>query len=105
MPTFTTPQLQYGILLPVIIVFAAACLAVIVEAVVPRALRSRVQITLTVLAVVVALAFTIANWAVASPTIDAVGSLSIDGPTYFIWVLVLVLGGLALMTFSDRRLE
>ena len=35
----TAPKLEYGLLLPFIVVFAAACVGVLVEAVAPRAMR------------------------------------------------------------------
>ena len=35
----TAPVIEYGLLMPVILIFAGACLGVLVEALVPRDLR------------------------------------------------------------------
>jgi len=111
MPVFTAPQLDYWLLMPFIVVFVAACLGVLVEAFAPRARRLAIEIALTLIGCVAALVLTIANWAVNLTTagttsvVDAVGAVSIDGPTYFLWIVLLVLGGLAILTFADRRVE
>lgn len=96
------PTIEYGLLAPFILVFAAACVGVLLEAVVPRRLRFPVQSALTFLAVVVALVLTALNWAGGESAVTAMGSVAIDGPTYFMWGLVLVLGGLSLLLFAER---
>ena len=103
--TFTAPDLNYGILLPFIIVFAAACLGVLIEALAPRSWRLSAQVALTAVALVVAAVVTALNWAVAPATIDAEGAVAIDGPAYFLWMTLLILGAIAIMTFADRKLE
>ena len=41
------PTIEYGLLGPVLIVFAGACLGVLVEALVPRHLRDKFQLIVT----------------------------------------------------------
>ena len=43
----TAPNIEYGLLAPVLIIFAGACLGVLAEAVVPRELRRAVQLVVT----------------------------------------------------------
>ena len=43
----TAPTIEYGLLAPVLIVFAGACLGVLAEAVVARELRRAVQLVVT----------------------------------------------------------
>ena len=43
----TAPTIEYGLLAPVLVIFAGACLGVLAEAVVPRELRRAVQIVIT----------------------------------------------------------
>ena len=43
---FTAPQLEYGALAPMLIIFAAALIGVIVEAFVKSSLRSALQLTI-----------------------------------------------------------
>ena len=45
------PPIDYGALLPMLILFGAACAGVLVEVVLPRRLRNVVQLTLALLAV------------------------------------------------------
>ncbi|MGI8769526.1 MAG: NADH-quinone oxidoreductase subunit NuoN [Propionibacteriaceae bacterium] len=105
MPTFTAPTLSYGLLLPFVVILVAACLGVLLEAAVPRGWRLGAQVGLTAVAIVVSVVVTIGNWLVAKPVIDGVKAVAIDGPKYFMWLTLLVLGALAIFTFADRRLE
>ncbi len=90
-----------------------ACLGVIVEAFVPRERRYLVQTVLAGAGLIAALVGTILiarNLEVlgdgaARGLIDVEGTLAIDGPTVFLWgiILVFALGGVLL--FAERRLE
>ena len=51
----TAPTIEYGLLMPVFLIFVGACLGVLVEALVPRDLRRTVQLFLTFLAIAAAL--------------------------------------------------
>src|ERR687897_86997 len=99
------PVIEYGLLVPVFVIFGAACLGVLVEALVPRASRRTVQLFLTVLAILVALAATVLNWATGDESLAAVQSLALDGPTYFIWTILLVFGGMSFLLFAERKLD
>ena len=72
MGTIAAPTIGYALLLPFIVVFAAACVGVLVEAVVPRDLRRAVQLLLAFLAVAVALVVTVSNWAVGADVVVGV---------------------------------
>jgi NADH-quinone oxidoreductase subunit N len=100
------PVIEYALLLPVLLVFGAACIGVAVEAFAPRTMRRPIQLLLTFGSIVLGLLVVVLNWASGSgEAIAAVGSLALDGPTYFIWTILLVLGGLSLLVFAERRLE
>jgi NADH-quinone oxidoreductase subunit N len=98
----TAPTIEYGLLTPVFVIFGAACLGVLAEALVPRERRRTVQLFLTVLAILAALAATVADWASGSEAVVAVDSLALDGPTYFLWTILLVLGGVCMLLFAVR---
>jgi len=100
-----TPQLDYLLLLPVLVVFGAACLGLIVEAFVPRSARLLSQGLLSGVALVGALVVVCLNSVSGPRVIDAVGSIAIDGPTHFIWGVLLVLGGLSLLLFLERQVD
>jgi len=101
----TAPDLEYGLLLPFIVIFGTACLGILVEALVPRARRLAVQLVVTFGGIAVALVATVLNWAAGSAAITAVGSVAVDGPTYFLWTLLLIFGAISFGTFADRRTE
>ena len=99
-----TATLEWGLLAPLIVIFSAATLGILLEAVVPREYRYVVQTAVTLIALVAALGLNIANWIAGSPQLAAMDLVAIDGPTYLFWTLLLVfgLGGLAL--FAERAL-
>jgi len=96
------PTIEYGLLAPVLVIFAAACLGVLIEALAPRELRRTIQLALTVVAIAAALAATLLNWASGDEATVAMQSLALDGPTYFIWTILLVFGALSLLMFAWR---
>lgn len=113
MNEFTKPTIEYAELLPLLIVFGVACVGVVVEAFVPRAQRYLAQTLLTIGGLAIALAATV-KVAVDLPEVadgaargsmTAMGTIAVDGPTVFLWVLVLVLGVLGAMLFAERHLE
>jgi NADH-quinone oxidoreductase subunit N len=110
---FVKPVIQYAELWPLIAVLGVACLGVIVEAFLPRERRHHVQVALAAAGLVAALVGTglIAADLVevgggdARGFVGAEGTLVVDGPTVYLWGLVLIfaLGGVAL--FAERKLE
>jgi len=100
-----TPSLNYLLLAPVLVVFGAACLGLLVEAFLPRAHRLLFQGLLALVALVAALVLVIINSAGGARVVDAVGSIAIDGPTHFIWGTLIVLGGLSLLLFVERQVD
>lgn len=98
----TAPVLDYRLLMPFLLVFAGACLGILVEALVPRRMRRGVQLALTALTLLGALAVTLLNWYGGREGLAAVGSLAVDGPTHFMWALLLILGAVSILTFGER---
>ncbi|MGZ5205171.1 MAG: hypothetical protein ACXWIZ_09730, partial [Caldimonas sp.] len=96
---FTAPHIEYDLISPILVVLAVAVLGVLVEAAVPRARRYWVQVVLAVVGVVGALGATVYVLNRIHPGSDhpkpgflaSEGALAIDGPTLYIWVLILVL--------------
>ncbi len=99
------PVIEYGLLMPVFLIFIGACLGVLVEALVPRDLRRTVQLFLTFLTIAATFVATVINWASGDQAIAAVDSLAIDGPTYFMWTIVLVFGAASILLFAERSIE
>ncbi len=108
---FSKPVIEYAELSPLFVIFGVACLGVIVEAFVARERRHVVQVALAAAGVVGAFAATVWVGTALDETgagrglVGAEGSVVVDGPTVYLWGLILVfaLGGVAL--FAERRLE
>ncbi len=110
---FTAPEIAYGVLWPMLVVLGAACVGVAVEAFVPRSGRRITQLTLSIVALAVALAGTVMVGLDLEVVADgagrgittADGTIVVDGPAVVLWGLILVfaLGGVLL--FGERRLD
>ena len=113
---FSKPTIEYAQLWPMLVVFGVACLGVIVEAFVPRERRYLTQAGLAVAGLAVALGGSVyvytdlkkldsAGDVVARGKLAAEGTLAVDGPSVFIWGLVLVFAIGGVLLFAERRLE
>jgi NADH-quinone oxidoreductase subunit N len=111
--TFEAPDIEYGALSPLLIVFGVALIGVLVEAFVARRRRYLVQSVLTVVGLGVALAATVvvatraeerADGA-AQGSIVAEGAIAVDGPSLFIWGVLLLLSLISAMLFAERHLD
>lgn len=96
------PDIDYAALSPMIVVFAAAVVGVLVEAFAPRRGRFTAQVVLSGAGLIGAFAAVIAL-AGTERTVMA-GSVTIDGAALYLQGTILVVGFLSLMLFADRRL-
>ena len=101
------PELNYAALAPMLILFGAACLGVLVEAFVPRRFRNAVQLVLSLLALVAALFAVVmrAKGVSADNAQTAVGAVSIDTAGLFLQGSILVLGIVSMLLLGERTLE
>jgi NADH-quinone oxidoreductase subunit N len=103
--TLTPPGLDYKALAPILILFGAACLGVLVEAFAPRAGRAGVQFGLSLLALLGAL-FAIVMMARSGKTvITANVAVAVDGPSLFLQGTLAVLGIVVLLLLAERAVE
>jgi NADH-quinone oxidoreductase subunit N len=97
------PHIDYAALAPVLILFGTACLAVLVEAFVPRARRYPVQLGLSLLGLAVGLVAIVSKS--GTRTLTAGGAVAVDGPTLFLQGTIIVLGIVALLLIGERSVE
>lgn len=110
---FTKPALEYAEIWPLIVVFGVACLGILAEAFLPRGRRHVVQVSLAAVGLLVALVGTVLVGTnldevadgEARGLIGGAGSVVVDGPTVFIWALVLVASLMGVALFAERRVE
>jgi NADH-quinone oxidoreductase subunit N len=103
-PTIEFPTIEYATLAPLLLVFGAAIIGVLVEAFAPRYLRRSFQVPLTLLSLIGAFALVVVQVIQGNlPTEPvAMGALAIDGPTLFIWGVVLVLSVVCVLLINDE---
>lgn len=95
-----TPSIEYHALAPMLIVFGAAVLGVLVEAFLPRRVRYPAQLVLTIVALGAAL---VAVLLLAGTETSAVGgAVAIDGVTLFLQGTLLVVAVLAVPVLAER---
>jgi len=104
----TPPHIEYGQLLPMLLVFGVAVAGTLVEAFVPRRRRREVHIALALGGLAAAFVITIVIaassnlFAHGSPGhIAAQGAVAVDGPTLFIWGTILVLAFVSVILIAE----
>jgi NADH-quinone oxidoreductase subunit N len=97
------PTIEYAALLPMLIVFGAAVIGVLIEAFVPRPPRHVLQVGLALVALLAA--FVAVIWLAGTSLIGAAGSVAVDGPALFLQGAILVFSAISVLFFAERRLE
>ncbi|MFP5019722.1 NADH-quinone oxidoreductase subunit NuoN [Pseudonocardia phyllosphaerae] len=105
-PPIDMPPIDWGATAPLWIVFAGACVSVLIEAFLPRHQRWPVQVVWTLFTMVVAL-LALAGRALAGPAAVTTfgGALVVDVPALFLWGTLLVLAIPSMLMLADRSVE
>lgn len=107
--TFTTPSISYASLSPMLVVFGAALVGVLVEAFVPRHARWATQVGVTVVALVAAVVAVVLVAVLRDPVVTAgiegAGSVVVDAPALFFQGAVLVLALVSVLVMADRTVD
>ena len=100
---FPAPKLEYGELAPMLILFTAACVGILVEAFAPRTLRLPIQLVLSFGSLIAA--FVAVVMLHGHRGLAAEGAVAVDGPALFLQgtILVLAFGGVLMM--AERSLD
>ncbi len=104
------PDLSWAALAPLLFVFGAACIGVLVEAFVPRDVRHRVQVGVALVGTLGGLGATL--WLAAArdvtgedAEVTADGALAVDGAGLFLQATIAGLATLAVLLFAERALD
>jgi NADH-quinone oxidoreductase subunit N len=97
------PDLSLAALAPLLFVFGAACVGVLVEAFLPRDSRHPVQVALALVGTLGALVSTLLL--AGSHEVTAGGALAVDGAGLFLQATIAGLGALAILLFAERSLD
>jgi NADH-quinone oxidoreductase subunit N len=102
-----TPSVEYSLLLPMLIVFGVAIAGVLIEAFLPRRLRYRVQLTLTLGGLVAALLAVLGltdRLSGGGGDTAMMGAVVIDGPALFLQGTVVLLAILGVLLIAERQI-
>ncbi|MDT5193480.1 MAG: NADH-quinone oxidoreductase subunit, partial [Mycobacterium sp.] len=105
--TVTPPSIEYGLLLPMLIVFGVAVVGVLVEAFLPRGARYRVQVALAIGGQLAALVAVVKAWVDLHSAVGqtaVVGAVAVDRPALFLQGTLLLVGLLGTLLMAERRL-
>ena len=97
------PSVEYVALSPMLIVFGAAIVGVLVEAFLPRSVRYGVQLVLSLAGLGGALVAVILIRSTEQLAVS--GSVAVDGPTLFLQATLLVVSLLGMMLIAQRRIS
>src|SRR3954462_1775229 len=103
MATIDAPAIAYTALSPLLFVFGAAAIGVLVEAFAPRAVRHPVQVAIALVGTVGA--FVAALLLAGTQEGTAGGALAVDGVALFLQATIAALGALSVLLFSERSLD
>lgn len=97
------PDLSLAALAPLLFVFGAACVGVLVEAFAPRDVRHPVQVAVALVGTLGALVTTLLL--AGEREVTAGGALAVDGAAVFLQATIAGLGALSLLLFAERSLD
>ncbi len=101
----TPPSVDLSIVMPILIVLAGACVGILFEAFLPRAVRYVSQVTLTVLVLAAALVWTVVAGSRSEYGVTFAGAIAVDAGTYVMWGVLLVLALPSVLLIADRTSE
>ncbi|MFD1937052.1 MULTISPECIES: NADH-quinone oxidoreductase subunit NuoN [Nonomuraea] len=100
--TIQAPTIEYGLLAPMLVIFGAAIIGVLVEAFAPRYLRKSIQVPVTLLSMAGAFVLVIFQVISGLPSsAAAMGAVAVDGPSLFFWGVILVLAFVSTLLVLD----
>lgn len=106
---FVKPEIGYFAISPILVIFGAALVGVLVEAFLPRSLRFVAQTIVAGAGIVIAFVLTVlvglslddvGKTAIGKFAVE--GALAVDGPSIFIWGLILLIALGGVLLFAER---
>jgi NADH-quinone oxidoreductase subunit N len=107
LPPIDVPAIDYAAIAPVLVVLGAACVAVLLEAFLPRHQRWPAQVALSIGALAVAgLSLGLyAGSADPAGITTLAGAVAVDRPTLFLWGTLITLALASVLLVADRSVE
>ena len=99
------PALDYALIAPVVLVFGAAVVGVLIEAFLPRSARRVAQLTLTFVSLALALAAVVSNHLSERVGQTAGTAIAVDGVSIFVQGLILVTALIGALYFAEQLVD
>jgi NADH-quinone oxidoreductase subunit N len=103
MPDISAPSISVAAMAPLLFVFGAACVGVLVEAFAPRESRHPVQVGVALVGTLGGLVSTLLLS--GTEKVTAGGALAIDGAGLFLQATLTAFGALSILIFAERALD
>lgn len=103
MSTFELPVIDYALIAPILITFAAAVIGVLVEAFAPRRARRPIQLVLVFGSLAAALVSIVSLRGTA--TVTAQGSIAVDGPSLVMQGAIVIIAALGALVMAERSVD
>lgn len=100
---FPAPDVNYALLAPLLIVFGAAVISVLVEAFVPMRHRRTAQLVIVFVALIGAF-LAIVNLA-GTEELAAAGTIAVDGPGLFMMGVIVLMSLVSALLIAERRVD
>jgi len=100
---FVVPAIDYGALLPVIVVLGAAVVAILVDAFAPVRLRAAIDVTVSVVALVAALVLLLVR--AGTDVVTANGAVVVDGPALVAQAAIVAFTLVSVVLYTEKRLD
>jgi NADH-quinone oxidoreductase subunit N len=100
--TIVTPSIAWYQLSPMLAVFLAGTVGVLVEAFAPAVYRRVAQLAVSMVGLAAALYFVVRLWGAHDPRVVADGVVSVDGPALFLQGTLVLLTAAALLLLAER---
>src|SRR3954453_19928905 len=103
MPDISSPSISLAALAPLLFVFGAAAVGVLIEAFAPRETRKPVQVGVALIGTLGGLIATLLL--AGRREVTAGGALAVDGAGLFLQATITALGALSILLFAERSLD
>jgi NADH-quinone oxidoreductase subunit N len=100
-----TPVIEYSLILPMLIIFTAAVISVGFEAFFSQPRRRKAQVTLTLFALILALASLLFTANTYSRSLAIESTIAFDGPGVFMQFVILLSSILATLIMAEKRVD
>jgi NADH-quinone oxidoreductase subunit N len=103
--TIPTPSFEYALLSPILVMFLAACLGVLVEAFLPNEKRRFAHLIIVFTAILFAFFAVVLQSGPNGRALVANGTVALDGPGWILQGTILLVAALSALLFAESKID